>query len=87
MRVRVLFFGIVRERLGLREEALELAEGATVADLLELLSARHAGFGLGAGSLRVAVAEEYVDSSSPLFDNAEVAIIPPVSGGKHVRNR
>ena len=87
MRVRVLFFGIVRERIGVREEMLELPAGASVADLLAALGARYEKFGDAAGSLRVAVNEEYVDSSSALSDNDEVAIIPPVSGGIDVRDR
>ena len=87
MRIRVLFFGIVRERIGMREEVLELPASASVADLLHALSARHRSFAEGAGSLRVAVNEEYVDTSMTLSDNDEVAIIPPVSGGTHVQNR
>jgi molybdopterin converting factor subunit 1 len=81
VRVRVLFFGIVRERLGTREETLSLPERASVGDLLRALSTRHAGFAAGVASLRVAVNEEYVDSNAPLSDDDEVAIIPPVSGG------
>jgi molybdopterin converting factor subunit 1 len=81
MRVHVLFFGIVRERIGAREESLDLPPASSVADLLKALSARHRCFGEGAGSLRVAINEEYVDSSAALSDNDEVAIIPPVSGG------
>jgi molybdopterin synthase catalytic subunit len=76
-----LYFGIVRERLGMREENVELAHGATVEDLLTELSARHREFGEGAGALRVAVDEEYVETSRTLSEDAEVAIIPPVSGG------
>jgi len=87
MHVRVLYFGIVRERLGLREETLELPPGSTVQDLLRTLAGRHAGFGTGAASLRVAVNEEYVDSTATLSENDEVAIIPPVSGGVHVQDR
>jgi molybdopterin converting factor subunit 1 len=86
MTVRVLFFGIVRERIGVREEVVELPARASVADLLSTLSARHARFGEGAGSLRVAVNEEYVDSTATLSDNDEVAIIPPVSGGLDVQD-
>lgn len=81
MKVRVLYFGIVKERLGLASEEHQLDDGATVAALMDLLAARHDVFKLGAGSLRVAVDREYVDSDRVLSDNAEVAIIPPVAGG------
>jgi len=81
MRVRVLYFGIVRERLGLREEAVELSEGSTVADLTTLLSAKYGNIASGVSSLRLAVNLEYVDSAAVLHDDDEVAVIPPVSGG------
>ncbi len=86
MKVTVLYFGIVRERLGLRDEAVELSDGATVADLLENLERRHDLAGMRSGVLRVAVNRDYVDSTGVLSDNDEVAIIPPVSGGSHVRH-
>ncbi len=81
MRLRVLFFGILRERLGRREDAIELPEGARVADLMAELAGRHDVFQLGAGSLRVAVNQDYVDDEHVLRDGDEAAIIPPVSGG------
>ena len=87
MRVRVLYFGIIRERLGLAAEDVELGSGARVTDLLESLEGTHALSDLRSGALRVAVNREYVDSSKVLSDNDEVAIIPPVSGGSNVCHR
>ena len=81
MRVRVLYFGIVRERLATSEESLTLAEGACVRDLLAVLQERHQGLAEGVASIRVAVNNEYVDSDQALSDNDEVAVNPPVSGG------
>jgi molybdopterin converting factor subunit 1 len=81
MRIRVLYFGIVRERLGFRAETVELHDGATVADLSALLSARHGDLAAGVSALRLAVNLEYVDSDAILRDDDEVAVIPPVSGG------
>ncbi len=81
MRVRVLYFGIVRERLGLREESYELPPGARVQDLLVAAEKLHAPLSTGVARIRVAVNAEYVDSNHALSENDEVAIIPPVSGG------
>lgn len=81
LKLRVLYFGIVRERIGLSEEALDLPVGADVGVLLAELTRRHDVFALGAGSLRVAVNEDYVDEKHGLADGDEVAIIPPVAGG------
>jgi len=81
MRVRVLYFGIVKERLGRAEETLEVPAGTTVGEVTAQLSARHGNLATGVASLRVAVNLEYVDSTRILADNDEVAVIPPVSGG------
>jgi len=81
MRVRVLYFGIVRERIGCSEEVVELDAGSTVADLAARLSARHGNLAAGVATLRLAVNLEYVDSDTVLHDDDEVAVIPPVSGG------
>lgn len=81
MKLRVLYFGIVRERLKRREESRELPPGATVGAFLEDLSKTDGIFALGAGSIRVAVNREYVEKDHVLCDGDEVAIIPPVAGG------
>ncbi len=81
MRVRVLYFGIVRERVGASTEIFDVPSGATVRDLLARVAERHRDFAHGAGAVRVAVGDEYVDSTTVLFENAEVALIPPVAGG------
>lgn len=81
MIVNVLYFGIVKERLGRGAEPLELGDGATVADLIERLDAMHGSIEAGAGSVRIAVNRDYVDSDHRLSENDEVAVIPPVAGG------
>lgn len=81
MRVRVLYFGILRERIGLREEAIEVADGTTVGEVTALLSRRHGDLSAGVASLRLAVNLEYVEPHRVLANGDEVAVIPPVSGG------
>ncbi len=81
MKLQLLYFGIVRERLGRREEAREVRSGATVGDLLAELAESHGIFALGAGSIRIAVNREYVEKDHVLADGDEVAVIPPVAGG------
>ena len=85
MKLQLLYFGIVRERLGLREESREIASGATVGELLDELAASHGIFALGAGSIRIAVNREYVEKDHVLADGDEVAVIPPVAGGSPMR--
>ena len=81
MKIALLYFGIVREKLGRREETREIASGATVGDLLAELAESHGIFALGAGSIRIAVNREYVEKDHVLADGDEVAVIPPVAGG------
>ena len=81
MRVHVLYFGIIRERLGRCEETIDVPEGTTVGQVTTSLSNRHGDLARGVASLRVAVNLEYVDAATVLAEDDEVAVIPPVSGG------
>ena len=82
MQVRILAFGILKETLG-PAAAFELPQGATVADLICLLS-RNPSTHSAASHLHgiaVGVNAEYVSASHVLRDGDEVALLPPVSGG------
>ena len=77
----MLFFGVLKEFFGAERDVVELAEGATVGDLVAVL--RDDGDAEPAvwGSLAVAVNQDYVDAGHVLRDGDEVALLPPVSGG------
>lgn len=47
MRVRVLYFGVLKERFGAAEEPVQLAEGATVGELVRELQARTSNPAMG----------------------------------------
>jgi molybdopterin converting factor small subunit len=79
MRVRVLHFGVLRERLG-NGEFLEIADKAIVADLLNVYRERLHGYAWD--SIAVAVNQEYARVDDVLKDGDEVALLPPVSGGR-----
>jgi MoaE-MoaD fusion protein len=81
MRVQVLFFAVLRERVGQENQALDLPAGATVAVLLERLVANHPWLPPLLGRVQVAVNRELVKPDQPLGEGDEVALIPPVSGG------
>jgi molybdopterin converting factor small subunit len=92
VRVKVLCFGVLRELGGVPDETVELAEGATVGELLGLLRGRTSNGSMGNiskhgaderlwRSLAVAVNREYGSTSMVLRDGDEVALLPPVSGG------
>ena len=79
MRVRVLYFGVLKDAFGGESEMLELAEGAVVADLIEACRMRF-GHDLWE-SIAVAINREYARSGDVLREGDEVALLPPVSGG------
>jgi molybdopterin converting factor subunit 1 len=84
MQVHIRLFAGLRERAGAGEVALELPDGARVADALALL--QHV---TGDVPVVMAVNQEYADETMALASGDELALIPPVSGGSvgvaHVR--
>ena len=79
IRVQVRLFASYREAAGTPRLEVPLLAGASVRDLLELLSARLPALKAAPGL--VAVNHAYVAAESGLNDGDEVALIPPVSGG------
>jgi molybdopterin converting factor subunit 1 len=81
MRLRVLYFGVLKDVMGRRSAEMELAEGSSVAELLAV----HRSSGKAADSvwdsIAVAVNQEYARIGDVLKDGDEVALLPPVSGG------
>lgn len=82
MQIDVRYFAGHRDITGRTHEQLELAEGATVGALWELLVARHPRLAPYSGRLLYAVNQEYSTLATELHDGDEVAFIPPVSGGR-----
>ena len=81
MQITLQFYSQVREIAGGREEKIELAEGATVTDLLRLLYQRHPGLEKWDRNLLVGAGLEFVGRDYRLQPNEAVAIMPPVQGG------
>lgn len=79
MRVTLLAFGILRDQLGTTAGPLDLAEGSTVKDLLDLFRTLLPIDSVS--SIAVAVNQEYVPATHSLAEGDEVALLPPVSGG------
>ncbi len=81
MKVRILSFGSLRELLS-AESSMELPAAATVGDLWLRLKASHAGLARYEGSLAIAVNQQFAVHDTLLKDGDEVALLPPVSGGR-----
>ncbi|MDT7933407.1 MAG: molybdopterin converting factor subunit 1 [Sphingomonadaceae bacterium] len=81
--ITVLYFGWVREGIGMDEERIEDAP-ATVAELLPVLAERspaHAEALRVPARLRFAINQEIAPDDAQIPPGAEVAIFPPVTGG------
>ncbi|MEO7973201.1 MAG: MoaD/ThiS family protein [Thermoanaerobaculia bacterium] len=81
MRLRILAFASASDVLGAPECSLELPAGARVDDLKQALLARYPALAPLLPRLAVAVDGEIASASGELRDGAEVALLPPVSGG------
>lgn len=79
--VEVKLFAVVKQLVGATSTSIRLASPANVAELRAALVAAHPQIALIVGGLQFAVGGEYADDSTPIPPHAEVACIPPVSGG------
>jgi len=82
MRVRVLFFGQLKDITGVTQEEAELSEGARVEDLFERYGRRFPKLAEFRSSIAASVNQEYSGWRAPLETGDEVAFLPPVSGGQ-----
>ena len=81
MKVRVQFYAQLRDLVGMRELDLDVAEGATVRDLLEEIYAQQPALRSHDKSILIGAGVEFVDRNYKLKPNDEIAIMPPVQGG------
>jgi molybdopterin converting factor subunit 1 len=81
LKITVHLFAAARDRAGSPTVALSLPPAPTVADVRAALLARFSDLaGLLAVS-RIAVNHDFAEDTDAILAGAEVAVIPPVSGG------
>ncbi len=81
MKIRVLFFSVLRDLTGTAEMDFECAAEARVSDLLAAFYVRWPALAAWDASLLVAVDQTYAKRDALLHAGAEVALMPPVQGG------
>lgn len=83
--MKILYFALLRERIGLPEETVAPPETVrTVADLTAWLrgrSAQHEAALANSAMVRVAVNQDYAQPTDVVKPGDEVAFFPPVTGG------
>lgn len=82
MLVRVLLFGQLKDFVGRSSDELELAEGARLETVFAHYASQHPKFAAMAGSVAMARNQRFADPSEAVEDGDEVAMMPPVSGGR-----
>ena len=81
MRVHVLFFAQARERAGCASQTLELPDGSRVEDARAALARAHPALEPLWPHLALAVNGAIARDGTALPADAELALLPPVSGG------
>jgi molybdopterin converting factor small subunit len=81
MKVRVLFYAQLRDLLGMRQLDVDVADGATVGDLLVQIYAQQPKLRPHDKSILIGAGVEFVDRNYRLSPGEEISIMPPVQGG------
>ena len=81
IRVKVLFFGRLKEIAGGAEELVELIAGSRIEDLFASFVARQPELARYRSSVVASRNQEFATWNTPLHSGDEIAFLPPVSGG------
>ena len=81
VRVKVLFFGRLKDVVGQPEESLDLNHASTIEQLFALYSERIPELAKYRSSVVASRNQEFAAWDTPLHSGDEVAFLPPVSGG------
>jgi len=81
MKVRAQFYAQLRDLVGSHEMDVDLAEGATVGDLLYQIYAQRPKLRPHDKSILIGAGVEFVDRNHKLKTGDEISIMPPVQGG------
>ena len=81
MKVRLLFFAVLRDITGKSEAEVSLPAGTKAADVWESLRREHRALASYAKPPMIAINEDYATPETALRDGDELVFIPPVAGG------
>lgn len=81
MKVRVIYFGMLKDAVGRPVDEVTLPDGATLGDLVEDRIQHNHVIDNFRKVLAFSVNQDYAQLSTKLKDGDEIAMLPPVSGG------
>jgi molybdopterin synthase catalytic subunit len=82
MRVRVLFFGLLKDLVGTSSEEVHLPPGADLRAVFEYYQGRQPRLRELARNIVIARNQEFAELATPVAEGDEIAFLPPVSGGQ-----
>ena len=85
MKIRILYFALLRDAMGMAEETPEVPDDVTTTGALrDWLRSRGEPWATALGNqrrIRAAMNQEMADPEDSIKDGDEVAFFPPVTGG------
>lgn len=81
VRVRVLFFGQLKDITGASEDSLEIGEGSSLEVVFSHYASRFPRLKELRSSIVIARNHQFADASTTVSEGDEIAFLPPVSGG------
>ena len=81
MKIRLLFFAVLRDIAGRSEKEIDVPDGTTAVDVWQRLRDRHPELRDYIQPPMIAVNESYAEPETILREGDELAFIPPVAGG------
>jgi molybdopterin synthase catalytic subunit len=81
MTLNVLFFAQAREQAGCSSAAIDVPAGAHVREALDAILVRYPGLAPLRGHFALSLNGTLARGDEPVLDGAELALLPPVSGG------
>ena len=85
--IKVLFFGLLRDIVGMREEDCELPEAATLGAVFDAYATRFPRLREIRQSIVLARNQQFGDRAVSIAEGDEIALLPPVSGGSGTFSR
>lgn len=81
VRVKVLFFGMLKDIVGRSEEQIELADGARLDAVYTRYTREFPRLSQFESSIVLACNQQFCDRTTSVHEGDEIAFLPPVSGG------
>lgn len=81
MKIKILFFGLLKDMVGRSDDTVNFPQGTCARDVLFYYAKKNPRFNAMILSFAISVNQEYAPQDRVLQDGDEVGILPPVSGG------